>query len=332
MYPTSDSARNEIVDYAREVLTHQARTLTAATPRLGNAFAQAVERLLNTRGRVIVTGMGKPGYIAHKIAATFASTGTPSFWLHPAEAVHGDLGMVTPSDTLLILSNSGETPEIVALLPTLKRIGLPLIALCGNPTSTLARHSDVVIDAGVEEECCPLKLAPMDSTTLALALGDALAVALMKMRDFKREDFAFRHPGGSLGKRLLLTVGDIMKSGDSRCAIGKTSTILEALFTMTESKTGAVSVIDTDNHLVGIITDGDIRRYVMYNNLFLGNPVSEIMTTAPTSVYADELVEVAIRKMEQHAPSVISVLPVLDRQDRVCGILNVADLMQHNVL
>lgn len=329
MHSTSHS---EIVRYAREVLTHQARTLANAITRPGDAFVQAVEKLISTRGRVIVTGMGKPGYIAHKIAATFASTGTPAFWLHPAEAVHGDLGMVTPSDTLLILSNSGETPEIVALLPTLKRIGLPIIALCGNPVSTLACHSDVVIDAGVEEECCPLKLAPMDSTTLALALGDALAVALMKMRNFKREDFAFCHPGGSLGKRLLLTVGDVMKSGESRCAIGQTATILEALFAMTQSKTGAVSVVDAGERLVGIVTDGDIRRYVMYNNLFLENPVSEVMTTAPAWVYSDELVEVAIRKMEQHAPSVISVLPVLDRQDRVCGMLNVADLMQHNVL
>lgn len=332
MYPTIDDKRSEIIDCARAVLINEARTLIDAAPRLGEEFISAVNILLKTRGRVIVTGMGKPGYIAHKIAATLASTGTPAFWLHPAEGVHGDLGMVTSADSLLILSNSGETPEILALLPTLKRIGVPIVALCGNPASSLAKHSDTVLDVSVEEECCPLRLAPMNSTTLALALGDALAAVLMKIRDFKKEDFAFYHPGGALGKRLLLTVGDVMKAGESRCAVSQTATILETLFTMTSSKTGAVSVTDEDQRLVGIVTDGDIRRYVMYNNLFLDNPVTEVMTTAPTWIYADELVEAATRKMEQHSPAAITVLPVLDRQQTVCGILNVADLMKHHLL
>lgn len=332
MYPTTDDKRSDIIECARAVLINEARTLIDAAPRLGEGFISAVNILLKTRGRIIVTGMGKPGYIAHKIAATLASTGTPAFWLHPAEGVHGDLGMVTSADSLLILSNSGETPEILALLPTLKRIGVPIIALCGNPASSLTKHSDAILDASVEEECCPLRLAPMNSTTLALALGDALAAVLMKIRDFKKEDFAFYHPGGSLGKRLLLTVGDVMKAGESRCAVRQTATILETLFTMTSSKTGAVSVTDDDQRLIGIVTDGDIRRYVMYNNLFLDNPVTEVMTTAPTWIYADELVEAAIRKMEQHSPAAITVLPVLDRQETVCGILNVADLMKHHLL
>lgn len=321
-----------IIAHARTILASEAQTLLDAVPDIDNAFAAAVTCLLETKGRVIVTGMGKPGYIAHKISATLASTGTPSFYLHPAEAVHGDLGMVTPADTILILSNSGETPEIVAILPTLKRIGLPVIALCGKAQSTLARHSDIFIRAGVAEECCPLNLAPTNSTTLALAIGDALAVVLMKIRGFKREDFAFYHPGGALGKRLLLSVSDIMKSGTQCCALSSSTSILDTLFAMTAGKTGAASIVDEQYRLIGIVTDGDIRRYVMYNHLFLGNPVAEIMTANPVWVYEDELVEVALRKMEQHLPSSITVLPVLDRSQKVCGILNIADLMKHRVL
>ncbi len=321
-----------IITQARNILASEAQSLLDAIPTIGESFARAIRLLVETRGRVIVTGMGKPGYIAHKISATLASTGTPSFYLHPAEAAHGDLGMVTSSDVILALSNSGETPEILALLPVLKRIGLPIISFCGNENSTLAKHSDVFLSAAVKQESCPLNLAPTNSTTLSLSLGDAMAVILMNIRKFKKEDFAFYHPGGALGKRLLTTVRDIMKSGENCCAVDQSTSILDTLFAMTSCKTGAASVMDAHCELTGIVTDGDIRRYVMYNNLFLDNPVTEVMTSSPVWVYEDELAEVAIRKMEQNSPSPVSVLPVLNRDRKVTGIINLADMLKSGFL
>lgn len=279
-----------------------------------------------------MTGMGKPGYIAHKISTTLASTGTPSFYLHPAEAAHGAPGMVTSSDVILALSNSGETPEILVMQPVLKRIGLPIISLCGNENSTLAKHSDVFLSAAVKQESCPLNLAPTNSTTLLLSLGDAMAVILMNIRKFKKEDFAFYHPGGALGKRLLTTVRDIMKSDENCCAVDPSTSILDTLFAMASCKTGAASVMDAQGGLTDIVTDGDIRRYVMYNNLFLDNPVTEVMTSSPVWVYEDELVEVAIRKMEQNCPSPITVLPVLTREMKIAGIINLTDMLKRGFL
>ncbi|MGK3143208.1 KpsF/GutQ family sugar-phosphate isomerase [Pantoea sp. C2G6] len=325
-------ASADIIHQARAILTSEAQSLLDAVPRIDETFASTLRLLLETRGRAILTGMGKPGYIAHKIAATLASTGTPAFYLHPAEAAHGDLGMVTAADVILILSNSGETPEVLAMLPVLKRIGLPIVALCGNPDSTLAAHSDIFLNAGVARESCPLNLAPTNSTTLSLAIGDAIAVVLMRLRGFKKEHFALYHPGGALGKRLLTTVGDLMKSGESCCAVDQSASILEALFAMTSCKSGAVSVINGKRELIGIVTDGDIRRYVMYNNLFLNNGVTEVMTTAPHWVYQDELIDTALRKMESHSPSPVAVLPVLNRARQVTGLLNLTDLLKQGVI
>ncbi|ECU9386471.1 KpsF/GutQ family sugar-phosphate isomerase [Salmonella enterica subsp. enterica serovar Newport] len=325
-------ASEGIITQARSVLACEAQSLLDAIPAIGTAFVRTVNLITETRGRVIVTGMGKPGYVAHKISATLASTGTPSFYLHPAEAAHGDLGMVTSSDVMLVLSNSGETLEILAMLPALKRIGVPVIALCGNAGSTLVAHSDVFLSSAVKRECCPLNLAPTNSTTLSLALGDAIAVALMNIRQFRKEDFALYHPGGALGKRLLTTVRDIMKSGEACCAVEQSTSILNTLFTMTSCKAGAATVINEQNELAGIVTDGDIRRYVMYNNLFLDNPVTEVMTTSPAWVYEDELVEAAIRKMSENVPSPVTVLPVLNRDKKVTGLLNVADLFNNRLL
>lgn len=301
----------------------------ASASAIDDSFEQAVKTLLAVSGRVVVTGMGKPGYIARKISATFSSTGTPSFYLHPAEAIHGDLGMVTSRDAIIVLSNSGETAEIINILPTLKRIGLPIISLCGNRRSTLASHSDIFISSAVATESCPLNLAPTNSTTVTLALGDALAMALMTLRDFSRDNFAFFHPGGALGRKLLLTVNKVMRTGESACLIQRDCIILDALFLMTQHRSGTAIVVDSQGLLEGILTDGDIRRYVMYNNLFLQNPVTNIMTTSPATVYEDQLIDDAIRIMEQHTPGTIAVLPVQERHcKKVIGLIHLSDLLK----
>jgi len=322
------SPLSSVTAIGRNVLEAEASSILATAASIDSSFEKAVKTLLTVSGRVVVTGMGKPGYIARKISATFSSTGTPSFYLHPAEAIHGDLGMVTSRDAIIVLSNSGETAEIINILPTLKRIGLPIIALCGSRHSTLASHSDIVISSAVETEACPLNLAPTNSTTVALALGDALAVAVMTLRDFSRDNFAFYHPGGTLGRKLLLTVGKVMRTGESACLIERNCTILDALFLMTRHRSGAAIVVDPQGAPEGILTDGDIRRYVMYNNLFLQNPVTDIMNTTPVTVYEDQLIDDAIRIMEQHAPGVITVLPVQDRHSRVTGLIHLTDLLK----
>ncbi|BDH44570.1 arabinose-5-phosphate isomerase [Salmonella enterica subsp. enterica serovar Choleraesuis] len=332
MNPESRLTADTIIEQGRYVLEQEAMALRAAVNTLDDSFAQAVNLILNIQGRVIVTGMGKPGYIAHKTAATLASTGTPAFFLHPAEGAHGDLGMVTSQDVVLAISNSGETAELINILPVIKRIGASLISICGDPQSTLVRHSDVFISAQVSAECCPLNLAPTSSTTLALALGDALAVALMHQRAFKAEDFALYHPGGALGRRLLLTVGKVMRTGLAGCCLTRDKTILDALFAMTSHLSGAAVIVDEHNHLQGIVTDGDIRRYVMHNNLFMTQPVTEIMKSHPLTIYEDCLVDEAIRVMEQHKPAPVTVLPVLNRRDRVCGLIHITDMLSKKVI
>ncbi len=317
-----------LINRGRNVLQEEAQEIINATSNINDNFVKAINIILNTHGKVIVSAIGKPGYIAHKISATFASTGTPSFYLHPAEALHGDLGRVSPQDVMLLLSNSGETAEIIAMLPQLKRSGVPIISLCGSPDSTLAKHSDVVISSQVARECCPLDLAPTTSTTLALALGDALAVTLMQERNFSQEAFALYHPGGSLGRRRLLTVEKAMRSGEKACLIGQASTLLDALFMMTRSLSGAVLIVDDHNKLMGIITDGDIRRYIMYNNLFLQTPVKELMNPFATCIGQHQLIDEAIRTMEQHQPAPISVLPVINHDMQVVGLLHLTDLLR----
>ena len=294
--------------------------------------AEAILDLIPRMGRVVMTGMGKSGIIAHKISATLASTGTPSFYLHPAEGIHGDLGMVTADDVVIAMSNSGETGEVLNILPSLRRIGAKLIAMVGNAESTLAKNSDVVLDVGVKREACPLGLAPTSSTTAALAFGDALAMALMGKHHFTSKQFAVFHPGGSLGRKLLLTVGDIMHSGSENPVVKGTATVTEALFIITDKGLGAVSVVDDNNIMIGLLTDGDIRRGLSKGVDFLKRPVTELMTKSPKFITKEKLAAQALHIMESHTPKPITVLPVLDEERHVIGLLHMTDLVRQGVV
>ncbi|MCL2308716.1 MAG: KpsF/GutQ family sugar-phosphate isomerase [Proteobacteria bacterium] len=318
-----------VLALARQVLTTEARAIEALAARLDPAFAAAVTCILNCQGRVIVTGMGKSGHIARKIAATLASTGTPSFFVHPSEASHGDLGMITPQDVVLALSNSGETDEVVALIPHLKREGSGLIAMTGNVSSTLARAADVHLDASVESEACPLGLAPTTSTTVALALGDALALALLDARGFSAEDFARSHPGGSLGRRLLTRVSDIMRTGDALPTVAQTATLQEALVVISGKGMGMTAVLDDNARVVGIFTDGDLRRYLEQNHE-LTIPIRQLMKISPRTIHADQLAVDAVTLMET-APK-ISQLLVVDDAQHLVGALHMHDLFRARIL
>ena len=276
--------------------------------------------------------MGKSGIIGRKMAATFASTGTPSFYLHPAEGIHGDLGMVTADDVVIALSNSGETGEILNILPSLRRIGAKIIAMVGNANSTLAKNSDVVLDVGVEKEACPLGLAPTSSTTAALAYGDAIALALLQKRNFTASQFAVFHPGGSLGRKLLLTVGNIMHKGEENPLVSAETTVQEALFVITDKGLGAVSVVDEEGKMLGVLTDGDIRRGLSKGVDFLQRSVADLMTKAPKYITADKLAAQALHLMESNQPKPITVLPVLDENKVVIGLLHMTDLVRQGVV
>lgn len=321
-----------MIELARSVLATEAEAIQALVPRINGQFTQAVQLILNCRGRVIVTGMGKSGLVGKKIAATLASTGTPSFFLHPAEGIHGDLGMVTAHDVVLALSNSGETAEIISILPSIKRIGAYLIAMSGRQESTLGQNADVFIDVKVDKEACPLGLAPTASTTAALAMGDALAVVLLSSRKFTPEDFAVFHPGGALGRKLLLTVENVMHSGDDNPVVTIGKTVQQALFVITGKGLGATSVVDDNGHLVGIVTDGDIRRGLEKGYSFLDNPVSELMTKQPRTVTKDKLAAYALNIMEKNIPRPITVLPVVDEQNCAIGMIHLTDLLRQGVV
>ena len=321
-----------IIEQAREVLKMEAAAIERLIPLINGQFTASVRMMLECKGRIIVTGMGKPGLVGRKIAATMASTGTPAFFLHPAEGIHGDLGMVTADDVVLALSNSGETGEIVGILPTLKRIGVPIIALCGQEDSTLARTADIFLDVSVEQEACPLGLAPTSSTTATLALGDALAVVLLTERKFTRENFALFHPGGSLGRKLLLTVERVMHSGEDNPVVTRDKTVKEALFMMTAKGLGATSVVDDQDRLVGLVTDGDIRRGLEKGHEFLDKPVTELMTTNPRTITSDKLAAEALHVMEKNKPRPITVLPVVDGDERAIGIIHLTDLLRQGVV
>ncbi|GKX64036.1 arabinose-5-phosphate isomerase [Pragia fontium] len=318
----------DFIEQARQVLTTEMQAIQVAADRIDGQFSQAIETILTMKGRLILTGMGKPGYIARKIAATLMSTGTPAYYLHPAEGSHGDLGMITPHDVVIALSNSGETPEIINILPAIHRIGAHIIALCGNTHSTLAQYSDITLDASVDKEACPLDLAPTSSTTVALALGDALAVVLMQSRQFTANDFALFHPGGALGRKLLLTVEHVMHSGEQNPLVTPENSIADALFVMTDKGFGATSVIDSAGKLIGLITDGDIRRHLAHDTQILHQPVASIMTRNPLAVHRDKLAAEAISLMENHQPKPITVLPVINDESEVVGILHITDLMK----
>ncbi|MBO6182377.1 MAG: KpsF/GutQ family sugar-phosphate isomerase [Acidaminococcaceae bacterium] len=317
---------------AQKVLQMEAEAILDLIPRIDDHFDAAVEMILACQGRVVMTGMGKSGIIAHKISATLASTGTPSFYLHPAEGIHGDLGMVTADDVVIAMSNSGETGEVLNILPSLRRIGAKLIAMVGNAESTLAKNSDVVLDVGVKREACPLGLAPTSSTTAALAFGDALAMALMGKHHFTSKQFAVFHPGGSLGRKLLLTVGDIMHSGSENPVVKGTATVTEALFIITDKGLGAVSVVDDNNIMIGLLTDGDIRRGLSKGVDFLKRPVTELMTKSPKFITKEKLAAQALHIMESHTPKPITVLPVLDEERHVIGLLHMTDLVRQGVV
>ena len=321
-----------IIEQARQVLAIEAAAIEALIPRINGQFTEAVTMILACKGRVIVTGMGKSGLVGKKIAATLASTGTPSFFLHPAEGIHGDLGMVTADDIVLALSNSGETGEIISIIPAIKRIGAPIIAMCGREQSTLAQTAEVFLDVSVCQEACPLGLAPTASTTATLAMGDALAVALLSERKFTPEDFALFHPGGSLGRKLLLTVENIMHSGEDNPIVSLDKTVKEALFIMTAKGLGVTSVVDDDQRLVGIVTDGDIRRGLEQGHDFLDKPVTDLMTKTPRTITSDKLAAQALSIMEKNKPRPITVLPVVDAHQRAIGIIHLTDLLRQGVV
>lgn len=313
---------------AREVFRIEGEAILGLIPRLGEEFTRAVHKLFECRGRIIVTGMGKAGIIGRKISATLASTGSPSISLHPAEALHGDLGMIGREDVVIAVSGSGESDEVKALLPFLKNMGVELVAITGNPGSTLARHSDAVLDTSVDREACPLNLAPTSSTTAALAMGDALAVALIELRGFKPADFARLHPGGSLGKRLLLKVSDLMRRGEDNPVAGEDTPVKEILYLITATRSGAASIVDGRGRLNGFFTDGDLRRNIERDPGILERPVSEVMTRDPLTVREDQLATAALRLLREKQ---IDELPVVDGEKRPVGMLDVQDLLNTGI-
>ena len=321
-----------IKDKAIETLKIEAAAVEALINRVDNEFIAAVEKIMSCRGRVVVTGMGKSGHVGRKIAATLASTGTPSFFMHPAEAYHGDLGMITENDVLIAISNSGESSEIVNILPVVRRIGAAIIAMCGKRTSTLGKNCDYFIDIGVEREACPLGLAPTASTTATLAMGDALAMALMDEKKFTSNDFALFHPGGALGRKLLLTVGDVMHSGEDNPIVKVGATAKDALFEMTAKGLGAVSVVDENDKFVGLVTDGIIRRALEKKRSFIDEPVEHIMFKTPLIISANQLAAAALSVMEKHKPRPVTVLPVIDENNFPVGIIHLTDLLRQGVV
>lgn len=322
------TSRN-LTDRAARVLAVEAEGIHGLRRKLDANFERAVGILRATQGKVVVTGMGKSGIIGRKIAATLASTGTPAFFLHPGEGIHGDVGMVHRSDAVIILSNSGETEEVICLLPVFKRLGLPLIVLTGDPASTLARHADAVLDVGVREEACPLGLAPTASTTAALAMGDALAVVLFEEKDFSAEDFALLHPGGALGRKLL-TVADLMHTGEEIPLVGEGALLKDALFTISAKRLGMTGVVDAAGRLAGIITDGDVRRAMARGTDIFSATASQVMTVNPKRIAPMELAAAALQKMEAHAITSLLVCDAVDPQ-RLVGIVHIHDLLKAGV-
>lgn len=321
-------AEHDFLEWAREAMQTEADAVREVARSLDNSFARAAQALLACRGRVVVMGMGKSGHIGGKIAATLASTGTPAFFVHPAEAAHGDLGMVCDGDAVLALSNSGESDEIIALLPALKRKNIVLAAITSHPQSTLARHADIHITAAVSREACPLGLAPTSSTTAVLALGDALAVALLNARSFTRGDFALSHPAGSLGRRLLLTVADVMHSGDALPAVAEGTPLKTAVVAMSEKSLGMLAVIDKQGSLKGIFTDGDLRRLLETRDSLAGLTVDEIMKPNPVTIAPDKLAAEAAKLMQQKRIGGLLV----SEQGHLVGALNMHDLLRERVV
>jgi arabinose-5-phosphate isomerase len=322
-----DAAR--IRALAKEVLDIEAAAVTRLGTRVDRAFVRAVELCLATRGRLVVLGMGKSGHVAGKIAATLASTGSPAFFVHPGEASHGDLGMITGEDAVIAISNSGETAELITILPLIKRLHVPLIAMTGKPQSTLARAADAHLDVGVDKEACPLNLAPTASTTAALAMGDALAVVLLECRGFTKEDFARSHPGGSLGRRLLLTVADLMHTGDEVPAVGPGVPLTAALLEMTQKRLGMTAIVDGERRVLGVFTDGDLRRTLDRGVDVRAARIDEVMTRAPRLGRAEMLAGEALELMDSKR---INGLLIVDAEGRLVGALGMHDLLRAGIL
>ena len=317
-----------LIGMGRKALEIERDALAALIPRIGADFAKACQLLLACRGRVVVTGMGKSGHVGSKIAATLASTGTPAFFVHPGEASHGDLGMITRGDVVIALSNSGETAEVVTLLPLIKRMGLPLVAMTGKTGSTLAKAAEVHLDVSVAVEACPLNLAPTSSTTATLAMGDALAVALLEAREFTPEDFAMSHPGGSLGKRLLLKVGDLMHKGDKIPTVTDSASLKDALLEMTRKGLGMTAVLDQSGAVLGVYTDGDLRRTLEQGVDVRSASIREVMTRGGKSIESDHLAAEAVQIMEK---SRITALLVKDG-GKLVGVIHMGDLLRAGVV
>jgi arabinose-5-phosphate isomerase len=318
-----------IIDIAKTVLLIEADAIHGLINRLDDNFEKAIEIIYHSKGRVVVTGMGKSGLVGKKIAATLASTGTPAFFMHPAEASHGDLGMVTSDDVIVAISNSGETDEIIALIPFLKRFDVSLIAMTGNSASTLARAGNVNIDISVEEEACTLGVVPTASTTATLAMGDALAVALLKKRGFRQEDFARFHPRGSLGKKLFVRVKDLMHSGDLLPLIKPEASIADALIEISTKRLGVAVVTDADNTVLGIVTDGDVRRGIeKWGKSFFDRQISEVMSESPKLISEDELAAKALGIMEKHS---ITSLVVAGQDRRALGVVHLHDVLKQGI-
>jgi arabinose-5-phosphate isomerase len=314
---------------AKEVLEIEAAAIAALAVRLDASFLAAVSLLLGCRGRVVVSGIGKSGHVARKIASTMASTGTPAFFVHPAEASHGDLGMITRDDAMVALSYSGESEELLTIIPLIKRQGAKLVAMTGNPASTLAREADVHLDTHVDKEACPLNLAPTASTTAALAMGDALAIALLDARGFGKEDFARSHPGGSLGRRLLTHVRDVMRTGDEVPSVPDTASLLETVLEISRKRMGMTAVVDGRGRVVGLFTDGDLRRSLERGVDLRAATVEAVMTRSPRTIRPEALAVEAVEIMERTKST---QLPVVDADARLIGALNIHDLFRAKVL
>lgn len=318
-----------LIEIAKNVLSIEAESLQALKEKINEDFLKAVEIIHNSKGRVVVTGMGKSGLVGRKIAATLASTGTPSFFMHPAEASHGDLGMVTEDDVVIAISNSGETDEVVRLIPFLKYFNVKLIALTGNPQSTLAKQADAVVDVSVKEEACPFGFIPTASTTATLAMGDALAVALIMRNGFKKEDFAFFHPGGSLGKRMLTKVKELMHTGDELPVSYPDTVMLDAVLEITSKRLGVVVIVNENKKILGIITDGDVRRGVQrYGKELFELKASQIMTINPKTINEEELAAVALSTMQKYS---ITSLVVPDSEGTLKGLIHIHDILKKGI-
>lgn len=315
--------RQNFVKDIREVLTIEGKSILDLCNKIGDEYNIAISMILESKGRVIITGIGKSGHVGKKIAATLASTGTPSLFLHPAEGLHGDLGMVTKDDIILAISNSGESDEILQLLPSIKKIGARLISLVGNKNSTLANKSDVCLSYGPVKEACPLGLAPTTSTTLALVIGDSIAITLLKARDFKPENFALFHPGGSLGKRLLLTIEDVLEQKRINPLAKIDMSVKDVLFLMTESGLGAISIVDNNDRLIGILTDGDIRRALQTGNNIFNKSIETIFNDKPITINKNVLAIEALKLMEEKR---INVIPIIDDYRKPIAMIHIHDL------